>query len=85
MSIVDLTRRANRLGIDTGNDKPLMLTEQQQIRNYMSKNDPRFDAGNQISPNYNYYPYDNEDPSAAAYTDINKNGNNNNSTNEELS
>ena len=51
----------------------------------MSKNAPRFDAGNQISPEYNDYPYDNEHPSAVAYTDINKNGNNNNSTNEELS
>jgi hypothetical protein len=26
------------LGIDTGNYKPLALTEDQQIRNYMSKN-----------------------------------------------
>jgi hypothetical protein len=29
MAMVDLTRRANRLGIDT-TDKPLMLTEDQQ-------------------------------------------------------
>ncbi|GEM_PF-3514183 len=26
------------MGIDTGNYKPLALTEDQQIRNYMSKN-----------------------------------------------
>jgi predicted P-loop ATPase/GTPase len=34
MAVVDLTRRANRLGIDISNDT-LMLTEQQQIRNYI--------------------------------------------------
>ena len=39
----------------------------------MSKNDPRFDAGNQNSPEYNDYPYNNEETSAAD-TDINKNG-----------
>ena len=39
MAMVDLTRHANRLGIDTsGNVKPLVLTEQEQIRNYISAN-----------------------------------------------
>jgi hypothetical protein len=51
MAVVDLTRRASRLGIDTINDT-LILTDQHRIRNYMSKNYPRFDAGNQNSPKY---------------------------------
>ena len=38
IAIMDLIRRANSLGIDTSNYKPLALTEDQQIRNYMSKN-----------------------------------------------
>lgn len=74
MAIQDITNRANRLGIDT-TDKPLLLTEQQQIRNYMSKNNPNFDAGNQNSSEYYDYPYGNKDTSSAANTDINKNGN----------
>lgn len=40
----------------------------------MSKNDPRFDAGNQNnqnSPEYNDYPYNNEEISAAD-TDVKK-------------
>jgi hypothetical protein len=38
IAIMDLIRRANSLGIDTSNYKPLALTEDQQVRNYMSKN-----------------------------------------------
>lgn len=55
MAMVDLTRRANRLGIDTnGNVKPLVLTEQEQIRNYISTN-PRL-GGNEYR-----YDYDTND------------------------
>ena len=44
MAVLDIMRRANRLGIDTINDNgndnnnPLMLTEQEQIRNYINTN-----------------------------------------------
>ena len=73
MAMVDLTRRVNRLGIDTtGNVKPLMLTEQQQIRNYMSKNNPNFDSGNQNNPEFYDYPNDldntNESGGAGVHT-----------------
>jgi hypothetical protein len=47
MAIQDITNRARRLGIDTSdNYKPQALSEDQQIHNYMSKNnDVNFDAG----------------------------------------
>ena len=38
MAIQDIANRAERLGIDTSdNNKPLALSEEQQIRNYMNK------------------------------------------------
>ncbi len=50
MVVLDIMRRADRLGINTVNDndnddnnKPLILTEQEQIRNYISSN-PRLDS-----------------------------------------
>jgi hypothetical protein len=46
IAIVDLIRRANTLGIDTDNYKPLALSEGEQIRNYMSKNVVDADIGN---------------------------------------
>jgi hypothetical protein len=71
MAMVDLTRRANRLGLyndnnnhnidnDTGNSNDTsMVTEQEQIRNYISNNNPRLDDGNNPnSPEYNNYPND---------------------------
>jgi hypothetical protein len=60
MAIQDITNRARRLGIDTGKYKPLALSEEQQIRNYMNKNnDATFDAGitdtdTDINRNNNY-------------------------------
>src|SRR5437879_5067775 len=50
IAIRDLIRRANSLGIDTSNYKPLALTEDQQVRNYMSKN---YVNGSDIGANNN--------------------------------
>jgi hypothetical protein len=39
MAVLDIMRRADRLGINTVNDNnPLVLTEQEQIRNYINSN-----------------------------------------------
>ncbi|MGB7954416.1 MAG: hypothetical protein WCF23_10570 [Candidatus Nitrosopolaris sp.] len=44
-SIQDITRHAERLGIDTDNSMPSSPpSEEQQIRNYINKNYVRFDA-----------------------------------------
>jgi hypothetical protein len=54
MAVLDLMRRVDWLGIDYDNDnnKPLILSEQEQIRDYIRKN-PRLDVGND-------YTYDNK-------------------------
>jgi hypothetical protein len=61
MAIQDITNRARRLGIDTDNNTPSFpSSEEQQIHNYMSKNnDATFDAGitdtdTDINRNNNY-------------------------------
>ena len=40
MAVMDLMRRIERMGIniDTNNNKPLVLSEQEQIRDYINKN-----------------------------------------------
>ncbi|MDQ6865274.1 MAG: hypothetical protein M3044_15790 [Thermoproteota archaeon] len=45
MAVQDLTNRAEQLGIDTSdNYKPLALSEEQQIHNYINKKYTHFDG-----------------------------------------
>jgi hypothetical protein len=44
MAIQDIANRAERLGIDSNNTSSSPLSEDQQIRNYISKKYVRFDA-----------------------------------------
>jgi hypothetical protein len=54
MAVLDIMRRADRLGINTVNDNnnPLALTEQEQIRNYINSN-PRL-SGDGYGYGYGY-------------------------------
>jgi hypothetical protein len=69
MAVVDLTRLANTLGIDTSNDT-LILAEQHRIRNYI-RTILVLTPVIKIVRNTRIYPNNNEETSAADI-DINK-------------
>lgn len=49
MAVLDIMRHADRLGLDYDINKPLMLIEQEQIRNYIRSN-PRLDGSHIAAP-----------------------------------
>jgi hypothetical protein len=54
MAVLETMRRIDRLGVDYDIDKPLMLTEQEQIENYILTN-PRFSVRNGYDYTISYH------------------------------
>ena len=51
MGVLDIMRCADRLGIDYDINKPLVLSESEQIHNYIRSN-PRFNIRNEVPISY---------------------------------